>query len=88
MNAFAVFEDGHIENIDVWKIKPNDNGDPVDVWFFIGPQMYLYHEYIDDVCGDILSRSPDTVFFHRSHVFYKVDNWNDPIYSVDFLKGE
>ena len=57
-----------------------------DVRFFIGSQEYLYHEYIDDVCKDILDRSPDIVFFHKSHVFYKVDHWNDPMYLVVPIK--
>ena len=81
MNGFAFFEDGHIENIDIWKEEPDG-----DVRFFIGSQEYLYHEYIDDVYKDILDRSPDTVFFYKSHVFYKVDHWNDPMYLVVPIK--
>lgn len=59
MNAFAVFEDGHIEKIDSW--HEFDTG---DVEFWIGTDRYFYQEFIATL---------DNGIHYKNHVFVKVN---------------
>lgn len=60
MDAFALFEDGHIEKIDAYKELPNG-----EVRFRIGPDEYWYSLFVLRCSNGIR---------HGAYKFYKVCN--------------